>query len=93
MGMLLEKIDGGLASLGDLDSCEQILRRVHRMGIVHGDVNRYNFLVDQSSGQVRLIDFEHAEVFDAQRASQELKSLSSELIEETGRGTHFILDY
>lgn len=93
IGMLLEKVEGGFASLNDLAAYERILRRVHSMGITHGDVNRYNFLIDPSGGQVRLIDWEHAEVFDAKKATQELESLSNELTEETQRGAPLILEY
>ena len=91
IGMLLEKVEGVYASLNDLPVCESVLRPMHSLGTVHGDVNRYNFLVD--GGQVRLVDFEHAQVLDAESAAQELESLSSELVEETGRGTHYALEY
>lgn len=93
IGILLEKVEGVSASLSDLAACEMILRRVYSMGIIHGDVNRYNFLIDPSGGQVRLVDWEHAGVFDAQRATQELDSLSNELTEETERGAPLILEY
>jgi tetrahydromethanopterin S-methyltransferase subunit H len=33
------------------------------MGLVDGDVNGSNFIVDRSSGHVRMIGFEHAEEF------------------------------
>ena len=92
IGMLLEKIEVVHASLDNLPVCESVLRRVHGLGIVHWDVNRYNFLVC-GGGQVRLVDFEHAQVFDDERAAQELKSLSSELVEETGRGAPLELEY
>lgn len=93
IGMLLEEVDGGSASLNNLAACEEILRRVHSMGIIHGDVNRWNFLIHPSGGQVRLIDWEHAEIFDAKRATQEIESLSNELTEETRRGAPSILEY
>lgn len=92
IGMLLEQVEGVYASLDDLPVCESVLRRMHSLGIVHGDVNRYNFLVC-GGGQVRLVDFEHAQVLDAERAAQELECLSSELVEETGRGAPVGLEY
>ncbi|KAI9788578.1 MAG: hypothetical protein M1816_006827 [Peltula sp. TS41687] len=99
VGFLLEKVEGEFASKDDLPECEEALRRPHRMGLVHGDVNRYNFLVDRRSNttgsgsssttttvQVRMVDFEHAEPFDETLASLELESLASQLSEESGRG-------
>ncbi|KAF5685389.1 alpha-galactosidase A [Fusarium circinatum] len=88
MGLLLEKVDGEPACVDDLEHCEILLRRLHRdLGLVHGDVNRYNFLVDRASGiGVRLVDFEHTEDFDESLAMAELLSLPAELTEETGRG-------
>ncbi|KAG5752783.1 hypothetical protein H9Q70_004591 [Fusarium xylarioides] len=88
MGLLLEKVDGESACADDLEHCETLLRRLHRdLGLVHGDVNRYNFLVDRVSGRsVRLVDFEHAEDFNESLARDELLSLPVELTEETGRG-------
>lgn len=48
IGILMEKIDGEFASIDDLPACEEALRRVHDIGWVHGDVNRYNFMVDRT---------------------------------------------
>ncbi|KAI9663863.1 MAG: hypothetical protein M1821_007353 [Bathelium mastoideum] len=45
IGFLMEKVDGTFASEEDLESCETALRRLHRMGLIHGDVNRYNFII------------------------------------------------
>jgi len=64
----------------------KLLHRLHGMGLIHGDINRYNFIVDRSNSNVRTIDFEHAEDFDKTKARRELESLASELAEETGRG-------
>lgn len=88
MGLLLEKVDGESACIDDLGDCEALLRRLHRdLELTHGDVNRYNFLVDRASGGgVRLVDFEHAHDLDESLAREELLSLPAELTEETGRG-------
>lgn len=56
IGMLLKKVEGGSALLSDMMVCEKILRCVHSMGIIHEDVNQYNFLIDPSSGQVWLVN-------------------------------------
>ena len=65
MGYLLEKLEGARAGPDDLPQCEELLRRVHTIGLVHGDVNRHNFIVDRVGGKrVRLVDFECAYDFD-----------------------------
>jgi hypothetical protein len=82
VGLLLEEVDGEFASGDDMPKCEMALRGLHGMGLVHGDVNRYNFIVNRSTAHVRTIGFEHAEAFDATKAHSELGSLASELAEE-----------
>ncbi|GLA69553.1 hypothetical protein AtubIFM55763_009507 [Aspergillus tubingensis] len=57
IGFILEKIEGREAGIEDLVGCQATLKRLHEFGIVHGDVNRYNFVV-RGDGTVRLIDFE-----------------------------------
>ena len=86
IGLLLEKVEGTFASIEHLRACEASLRRFHAMGLVHGDVNRYNFIVDRSNGHVKMVDFEHAKAFDETAAKLEIESLTTELSEETGRG-------
>ncbi|KAM0433924.1 hypothetical protein ACHAPT_003868 [Fusarium lateritium] len=88
MGLLLEKLDGEPACVDDLANCEALLHRLHQdLRLVHGDVNRHNFVVDRVSGSgVRLVDYEHAQDFDESLAKEELLSLPAELAEETGRG-------
>lgn len=87
MGILLEKLEGDFASIDDLASCEGALSILHGMKIVHGDPNRHNFIIDRVKGDVRLVDFEHAEPYEAAKALEELQSLRSELEETTGRGS------
>jgi hypothetical protein len=88
IGLLLEKIEGTFASIKDKANCEKALRILHAepLHLVHGDVNRYNFIVDAKDGNVRLVDFEHAEEYDESKAQKEIESLAAELTEETGRG-------
>lgn len=95
MGFLMEKLDGGPACVADLPQCEAAVRRVHRLGLVHGDVNRFNFVVDRHSvgSVVRLVDFEHASEYEAGAAEEELASLKTELAEESYRGgTSIVVD-
>ncbi|KAI9702629.1 MAG: hypothetical protein M1820_006135 [Bogoriella megaspora] len=86
MGLLLEKLEGNYASIDDLTRCEAVLRQLHGMSLIHGDVNRFNFLVDGIKDCVHLLDFEHVRDFDENNAHLEIESLSTELCEDTGRG-------
>lgn len=67
------------------------LRRLHDpgdLGLVHGDVTQYNFLIEgDHRGCVRLVDFEHAQDYDEKLAQAELKSLPAELTKQTGHGS------
>lgn len=92
--MLLEKLEGDIASVDDLTVCIEALENFHRMNMVHGDVNRYNFILGRSKepAHVHLINFEHAEPYEESKALAEIQSLSSELAETTGRGGSVIVD-
>lgn len=91
IGFLMEKLEGRFACQDDLTQCAALLTRLHGLGdlgLVHGDVNRYNFIVEEGRcGSVRLVDFEHAQDYDEKLAQAELESLAAELAEETGRGS------
>lgn len=89
MGFLLEKIEGHPASIQDLGNCETSLEKLHELGFLHGDVNRYNFLVTEDG--VKLLDFERLqENASPESMHKELESVRVELIEESGRGGGFI---
>ncbi|KAF2155226.1 hypothetical protein K461DRAFT_266525 [Myriangium duriaei CBS 260.36] len=89
MGFLLEMIEGRSASIEDLGACEIALKKLHRMGSVHGDVNRYNFLITKDG--VKLIDFERLqENAGLEAMSKEMRDLRSGLVDESGRGGGFI---
>jgi predicted Ser/Thr protein kinase len=88
MGFLLEKIEGRPASIQDLSACETALRALHKLGYVHGDVNRYNFLVTEEGA--KLLDFESLqESASPESMSTELENLRAELVDESGRGGGF----
>ncbi|KAK4447880.1 alpha-galactosidase A [Podospora aff. communis PSN243] len=87
IGFLLEKIpDGRHAEPADLDICKAALRRFHGLGFVHGDCNKYNFIICPN-GQVVLIDFDKARTCtDPALLEAEMASLEEQLAETTGRG-------
>ncbi|KAJ5178625.1 uncharacterized protein N7500_001324 [Penicillium coprophilum] len=89
IGFILEKLQGREANIKDLSSCQSALQRLHDIGILHGDVNRYNFIVQDDT--VRLIDFENSQFRDSATAymQAEMDSLCDRLVEDTGRGAGF----
>ncbi|KAL2070358.1 hypothetical protein VTL71DRAFT_13384 [Oculimacula yallundae] len=86
MGMLFEKLEGRRAGIEDIVACEAALTRLHFVGVLHGDLNRHNFVVNEQTGEVGLIDFENAKDYDEAKAQRELASLKDQLLEDTGRG-------
>ncbi|KAK2051998.1 alpha-galactosidase A [Colletotrichum caudatum] len=89
VGFLLEKIEGRSASFQDLSSCETALENLHKLRLIHGDVNRYNFIVTEEG--VKLIDFERfQENASSESMSEELRRLRVELADKSGRGGGFI---
>lgn len=63
IGFLMERVtDAHHAEPKDLEACQQTLGRLHQLGISHGDVNRFNFLVRGS--KAILIDFDTARKCD-----------------------------
>ncbi|KFY30871.1 hypothetical protein V494_08038 [Pseudogymnoascus sp. VKM F-4513 (FW-928)] len=86
MGFLIEHVEGRHAGIEDLDACEAVVRRLHGLGIVHGDLNRYNFLISEEGGAV-LIDFETAKRSgDTEAMEGEVKGLREKLLDESGNG-------
>ncbi|KAH9996181.1 alpha-galactosidase A [Xylariaceae sp. FL0662B] len=91
VGFLLEKVDGRSALIEDLSVCEAALGELHKRGLVHGDVNRYNFLVTEDGTGAKLIDFEHLrENASPESMREEMEKLRAELVDESGRGAGFI---
>jgi predicted Ser/Thr protein kinase len=84
MGFLIEKVEGRHGHIGDLEASQKVTKRLHSLGIVHGDLNRYNFIV--SAAGVTLIDFENATRNGSREAMEmEYKQIAEQLMEEMGR--------
>jgi tRNA A-37 threonylcarbamoyl transferase component Bud32 len=84
-GHLIERMDGHYGGIADLGTCQAAVKRLHSLGIVHGDLNRYNFIVSPSGAT--LIDFENARKNGSKEVMQkEFTQLAEQLTEESGRG-------
>ena len=86
IGFLLQKLNGHHAGIQDLPRCEDMVRKLHSLDILHGDLNRHNFLVDEE--QVRLIDFETSvRGQDEDKKAEELRGLRKELLDGSGNAS------
>ncbi|KAL8726955.1 MAG: hypothetical protein Q9166_006376 [cf. Caloplaca sp. 2 TL-2023] len=85
IGFLLQKLDGHHAGIEDLARCEDVVRKLHSLDILHSDLNRHNFLVDKD--RIVLIDFETStRSQDEGRKAEELRGLKKELVDNSGKG-------
>jgi len=85
IGFLLEYVDGRHADVEDLQACQSIVKRLHALNIVHGDLNRYNFLITPAGA--KLLDFEVSIVCGRKEAmDEEYDSIVDELQSESGVG-------
>ncbi|VUC32774.1 unnamed protein product [Clonostachys rosea] len=92
IGILLEKVRGRRAGIGDLPQCLAALKSLHNMRILHGDCNRHNFIVG-SDGEVTLIDFsEFKENATDEELLAEEGSLAGQLEDASGLGDYGVLE-
>ena len=78
IGFILEKAIGCEASIKDLAICEAAVSKLHSLGLMHGDLNRFNFIVGKCG--VKLIDFENAKVSNNMKLMQcEIEGLANQL--------------
>lgn len=89
MGFLIEKLAGRHAGIEDLEGCLEVVKTFHRTGMVHGDLCKYNFLVEEG-GIAKLIDFENASSMDCvEDEEDEINGLAEQLAEDDGRGAPY----
>lgn len=89
IGFLTERVmDGDIdarhATAADLEACSQALKKLHHLGILHGDVYRYNILMTNNGAT--LMDFANARKSDDSSAfEEELQLLEERLNSELGK--------
>jgi predicted Ser/Thr protein kinase len=85
IGFLIEYVEGHHATISDLPACKVAVGRLHGLDILHGDLNKYNFLISER-GAV-LIDFETAKRSeDIEAMEKEVEELEGQLLDESGKG-------
>lgn len=86
IGFLMEHITNARhAGAQDVEICREVLSRLHGLGILHGDTNRFNFLIHDS--KATLIDFDTAQKCDDPDAlKQEMENLPGCLKDLSSRG-------
>ena len=92
IGFIIERMtDAHHATPTELRLCQVALSKLHNLGILHGDVNKHNFLV--KDGRAILIDFERARATEDKSAlREEMECLLDELGDTSGRGEIVLLD-
>lgn len=91
IGFLLEDLSEARHSEPkDILLCQEVVSRLHKMGIRHGDLNKHNILI--SDGRAVLIDFDVAQKCDDGQALQcESEALLANLEDESGKGGCIII--
>ncbi|RAL09395.1 alpha-galactosidase A precursor [Aspergillus homomorphus CBS 101889] len=86
IGFLMERItDARHAGPEDLQACQEVLSRLHTLGLRHGDTNLHNFLIRE--GKAILIDFDTTRKCDDEESLRtELEMLPVCLADKSGRG-------
>lgn len=83
--VLIEYIEGHHATISDLPACEAIVRKLHGLSILQGDLNKHSFLISERGAG--LIDFEMAKrLGNGETMEKELEELEEQLLDESGTG-------
>ncbi|UZP35579.1 hypothetical protein NXS19_003395 [Fusarium pseudograminearum] len=87
IGFLVEEVRGArTAEPEDLAACQHSLRKLHELGILHGDINKHNFLIG-ADGEAVLVDFETAhKCSDPELLDEEYRHIKDRLEDTSGRG-------
>ena len=94
IGLVLERIKGARhAGLDDLEVCQETLTRLHQLGLLHGDVNRHNFLIRPVGGRKsQLWSISRLREDVQMTLAEELETLQQELNATHNRGANFRTD-
>ncbi|KAF2183892.1 hypothetical protein K469DRAFT_581072 [Zopfia rhizophila CBS 207.26] len=90
IGFLMEVLQGYHPHLRDQQLCKDAIQEFHEIGIVHGDPNKYNILVEGDTA--KFIDFEEATFWDdydfGKSIEEEGHNLIRSLTDTSGLGNY-----
>ena len=86
IGFVMEKLCGRHAGVADLQSCHTLVQQIHFAGLIHGDLNKYNFIVTKQGA--KLVDFEASTAQGKNAQIQELESLADRLASTSREGCY-----
>lgn len=87
IGFVMEEIVGDHPDIQNLEDCTKTARLLHKVGFIHGDLNRYNFIMTEHGA--KLVDFESAAPVGEMKpeaAEGEVQEHVSNLEDESGIG-------
>ncbi|KAI1944141.1 hypothetical protein LOZ12_004259 [Ophidiomyces ophidiicola] len=85
IGFLIGAISGRHPDINDFEACKKTVDLLHTHGIIHGDLNRYNFLINNHGAQI--FDFENSVLKeDAAAAEEEIQSFEAMFQDESDIG-------
>ncbi|KAI1909784.1 hypothetical protein LOZ39_004648 [Ophidiomyces ophidiicola] len=86
IGFLIEAISGRHPDINDFEACKKTVDLLHTHGIIHGDLNRYNFLINNHGAQI--FDFENSVLKEdaAAAAEEEIQSFEAMFQDESDIG-------
>lgn len=87
IGFLIEELHGRHPNIRDLRTCKYTVQQLHSIGIIHGDLNRYNIII--TGHEAKLIDFEASTLQKEghhEEASDELQKLTEKLLDSSEEG-------
>lgn len=81
--------DARRANIDDRKACQTSLEKLHRLEILHGNINKHNFLMTGSD--ITIIDFAEARRCNDNRLlKEEMQGLRASLLDESGIGGRIV---
>ncbi|KAF5878234.1 putative alpha-galactosidase a precursor protein [Botrytis fragariae] len=76
IGLLTENVEGRRATIADLSLCQTLIRKLHKLGIMHGSLDENKFLISQ--GKAVLVSLDTAERCEDKKTMEKEMELFAE---------------
>ncbi|KAI9683355.1 MAG: hypothetical protein M1829_005427 [Trizodia sp. TS-e1964] len=91
MGIIIEYIDGHPPTIEELPLCQQALAKLHKLGFLHGDMHKHQFIIHD--GKAVIIDIATLRRCDDPKLlREEFQSLEKHLLEDSDCAGRMILE-